>query len=190
MNLKQKFADLLLAMLAVAGIAGIVYLFSVGILDKLNSVNSELTKASIGAVVAVFVAAVTIVLGKAWELKTKIKQEIREKKIPVYEKQLEAIFATLFSDKLKSGEGTGDDLLKAFIGFSEKIVIWGDSEVISSWEQFRRSFSESASLEKQMAALEDFILALRKDVGNSNKSLKRGDILRAFLNDVDKAKIG
>lgn len=162
-----------------------LYFFLAAVLDKLNSINSDLIKTIVGASVATIGAALTIVLGKAWELKTKIRQDIRDKKIPIYENQLETFFKVFFSEKIGEEKLAEQDLIKAFAKFSEKIMIWGSSEVISAWEAFRTGSSEPQNLERSILAFEAFILALRKDIGNSNKHLSKGDILKIFINDLD-----
>src|SRR3990167_3821002 len=76
-----------------------LFYFIAGLIDKLNSLNSELSKAMITGGVTIFAAIVTLVIGKIWEQKMKIQQDVREKKIPVYEKQIETFFEVMFHQK-------------------------------------------------------------------------------------------
>ena len=39
---------------------------------------------------------------------------------------------------------------------------------------------------QMMFAFEDLLFAIRKDLGHSNAGLGRGDLLRGFVNDIDK----
>ncbi len=79
-------------------------------------------------------------------------------------------------------------LPKAFLDFTEKLIIWGDSAVIKAWEEFRihswKDNDQATALEG-FVKFERFIKALRKDLGNDNKNLKDGDLLRLFINDFD-----
>ena len=83
------FVSLVVVTLLFAGL----YWLSILIIDKLNSVNSDLGKAIVTAAATGFFAVLALVIGKAWEQRTKIQQDMREKKIPVYEKQIETFFA-------------------------------------------------------------------------------------------------
>jgi hypothetical protein len=185
MNIKEHAANVFIGILALALCAAVMYFFLAAILDKLASINSDLMKALIGAGFAAIVTAMTIVLGKIWELKIKIKQDIRDKKIPIYENQLETFFKLFFSEKLGKEKVADRDLVAAFVKFSEKIMIWGSSEVIAAWEEFRSASAEPLDAARSLLAFEAFILALRKDIGNSNKSLKKGDLLKLFINGLN-----
>jgi hypothetical protein len=94
----------LVVSLAIVALLGLgVYYFIAAVIDKLNAVNSDLGKAIVTGAVTVAAAIVTLVVGKVWEQRVKIQQEVREKKIPVYEKQIETFFAVMFAQKTGTG---------------------------------------------------------------------------------------
>ncbi|MDU2353332.1 MAG: hypothetical protein E7D92_01810, partial [Anaerococcus sp.] len=63
---------------------------------------------------------------------------------------------------------------------------WGSDEVVRKWIEIRTSSlnSDSNSI-NNLFVLEDIIFLIRKDLGQKNKGLKRGDILSFFINDID-----
>jgi hypothetical protein len=175
-----------IGIVALCAILLALYFFLAALLDKLNEINSDLIKTLVGATIAAVGAAITIVLGKAWELKTKIKQEIREKKIPIYEEQLHTIFKVLFDDKIGRTKLSEKELLEKFAEFSEKLVIWGSPTTIRAWNEFREFNWEGATPENALQAFGKFMIALRKDLGNSNAGVAPTDLLRLFINDIPK----
>src|SRR5690606_51151 len=85
---------------------------------------------------AVVAATVTLVIGKIWEQKIKLKQEVYAKKVPVYETQVSTLFEIVFAGK-KGEELDQDKVVQMFADFTEKLMIWGGPEVIRCWQQFR-----------------------------------------------------
>jgi len=174
----------LLVSLGVVALLGVgLYFFFASLLDKLNSVNSDLSKTIIAGVLTAVGAVVTLVIGKIWEQNTRNKQEVREKKIPVYEKQIATFFAAMFAEKMGNPPTTPQDLQKAFMEFTEKLIIWGSPQVISAWSAFRlHDWSNSTTVEG-FRKLEDFIRAVRADLGASNVGLPPGELVKLFVND-------
>jgi len=186
MNFEDAVKKLGLGLTVVAIITLLaVYLFQ-GIVGALASLNSDIAKAIIVASIAATGTTVTAVLGKIYQQKLTIQQEIRDKKIPLYEEQLGLFFRVFFADKIQRKAATEQELIETFAKFSEKLIIWGGPDVIRAWSNLRLKFinGEPGSIQ-QILALEDFMFALRKDIGNDNAILDRGDLLRLFVNDLD-----
>ena len=189
MNLKQQIGSVLIGLGTVAALGFGFYWLVAALIDKLNSIDSDVSKALISAVVAIVGATLTIVVGKLLEQRIKIKQDVRLKKVPVYEEQMKVIFDVLFASKRGKKAMNEAQLVKAFSNFTEKLIIWGDSAVIKAWEEFRTHKWEDGNNQVARAGFvkfEAFVKALRKDLGNDNKNLKDGDLLRLFINDFEK----
>lgn len=183
MNSKPQYS--LVIALAVVGLLGLgVYYFLVAVIDKLNAVNSDLGKAVVAGAVAVAAAIVTQVVGKVWEQRVKIQQEVREKKVPVYEKQIETFFAVMFAQKAGGTPPSQEDLQKAFMAFTEKLIIWGGPGVIRAWSAFRHHDWGNTAPAEGMLRLEEFLREIRTDLGNSNTGLPQGELMRLFINDL------
>ncbi len=172
------------ALVVLAILAGGLYFFVAAVLDKLNSLNSDLGKAIVAGAVTLFAAVVTLVGGKIWEQRVKIQQDVREKRLPVYEKQIETFFSVLFAEKIGNEKPSEQDIQKAFLAFTEKLIVWGSPEVIQAWSAFRLNDWTSSTPEAGFLKVEAFIRAIRKDLGNSNAGLPAGDLMRLFINDM------
>jgi hypothetical protein len=185
MNDKQQPVNIFVSLLIV-GLLGLgLYWLITSLIDKLNSVDSDLGKALVTGGVTVSVAVVSLVIGKLWEQQVKIKQDIREKKIPVYEKQIETFFSIIFAEKNGQRKLTEDEIGKAFQEFTEKLIIWGSEEVIQAWLAFRFCDWQNNDSIEGVLKIETLLQAIRKDLGNSNSKLKVGDITKLFVNDFN-----
>lgn len=185
MDTKPQYG-LVVSLIIVALLGVGLYFFISAILDKLNALNSDLGKAIIAGAVTVAAAIVTLVVGKVWEQKVKIQQEIREKKIPVYEKQIETFFAVMFAEKITGQATSQEDIQKAFLIFTEKLIIWGSPDVIRAWSSFRLHDVKNSKPTEHLLKLEMFIRAIRTDLGSSNATLPTGELMRLFVNDFPK----
>ena len=185
MNDKQQPVSIFISLLVV-GLLGLgVYWLITALFDKLNSVDSDLGKALVTGGATVSIAVVSLVFGKLWEQKVKIQQDIREKKIPVYEKQIAIFFSILFAGKYGEQKPTENELGKAFQDFTEKLIIWGGAEVIQAWLAFRLHDWQNSKTVEGFLKVEALLKAIRKDLGNSNSNLAVGDITKLFINDFN-----
>jgi hypothetical protein len=77
------------------------------------------------------------------------------------------------------------EMLEFFASFTQKFMVWGADEVVREWSAFRLKSVKADDPFGVLFAYEDLIRAIRRDLGHSNKGLKRGDILTLFVNDID-----
>jgi hypothetical protein len=164
-----------------------VYLFVSALLDKLNAVQSDIAKtiilASIPASATVLVAVITLVAGKILEQHLKIRDDIRTRKVPIYEKHVGTFFKILFEQKLFGRDPDQKQMAAAFAAFSEHAIIWGSVGVIRAWIRFKSLDHASTPPQKQLDVLEDLFVSIRKDVGSETRRLQKGELFRLFVND-------
>lgn len=185
MNDKQQPVSIFVSLLVV-GLLGLgIYWLTSALFDKLGSIDSDLGKAIVTGGVTVSIAVISLVIGKLWEQKVKIQQDIREKKIPVYEKQIATFFSVLFAEKHGEKKLTENELGKAFQDFTEKLIIWGSPEVIQTWLAFKLHDWQNSDSTEGFLKVEALLKAIRKDLGNSNSNLAVGDMMKLFVNDFN-----
>ncbi len=74
-------------------------------------------------------------------------------------------------------------MITNIVDFNVKLMLWGSDDVVKTWQKFKDGLSkDSSKIGEQSIALEAVILAIRKDLGHKNKSLKKGNLLHLFLN--------
>jgi uncharacterized protein YneF (UPF0154 family) len=176
---------------------GVILLFAIGggifiairsTFRVLDSLKSDITVAIIAAGATTLVSILTIVLGKVYESRERIQNQHRERKIPIYEELLQFLFRTINGAKI--GNAPSEKETMEFIhSFNQKMMVWGADGVVSAWVRWLREISNTESMKKApfaaLALYEDLIFAIRRDLGHKNKALKRGDLLRFFVNDID-----
>ncbi len=78
--------------------------------------------------------------------------------------------------------------MKISITFQKKLTLWGSNKVIKKWLEFRSKTLEHEMDHKEtLLMLEEIIFEIRKDMGQSKRGLKKGDILKFFINDVNES---
>lgn len=145
-----------------------------------------------GLDVSVITALVTAIAGftgllySQWHSKTRdIAEGHRENKIKVYN-----IYFDIVQFYLDLAENPSSDNPKTLGEQKEKIkelnrgmIVWSSPKVIKSWTAFRIQATNNPKSKELLFCVDDLLQAIRKDLGNSNFGLKRGDVIRFYLSD-------
>lgn len=179
-RIKTSLLSLLaLAILAglISGIAWIVYAF----FQYLSSVPKELGAALIAAAATVFVATITVMIGRYYERQKELDALYREKKTEIYDEFLKEFF-TLFWDAEETGtEDTEKNLVPFLREFTRKLMLWSGPEVIEAFVAWKDHLAKGTPDAGSIFLTEAFLLAIRKDLRHSNKGLRKGFFARLFL---------
>ncbi len=124
-----------------------------------------------------------------WHSKTRdIAESHRSSKIEVY---------SLFFDiveKFQEGEVEDEDLIedqlpdwlkKDYQKLNRGLLLWASPKVIRSWLKFRTITTSGGDV---LMAMDEMYKAIRNDLGNSNRGLKAGDLIRVGLKDPNELK--
>lgn len=182
----KKAFQIILALLLLAGLVYIAYIGFGKVWSIFKSIDPTLAAGIVAASATVLVSVVTIVLSKRQEQKLEIENQLREKKVPVYEKIIEFIFLITFADKLGKKQPTDKEMIRFFADTTRELVIWGSHDMVKAFGDFRdsmMSMSEKKDPAHVLASVEDLLFAVRKDLGHGSYK-KRGDILRLYINDL------
>lgn len=158
------------------------------LIDFLKSLQKEVAATIIAAMTTVIVSVISVTLGKYYERKMSIEQDQRKKKIEIYEKLIEFIFRVVNSSKTKN-EVSEKEMIKFFVEWNQAVVIWGSNNVIRKWTSFRlqliKASENPGKQNENLFELEKLLIAIRKDLGYYG-TFKKGELLSAFINDIDK----
>jgi hypothetical protein len=172
--------------LLVVGVLGLFAWWGVArMADFLRSLQSDIAVAIVAAGIAGVVSVVSLAVSKAYETRTAVLQDLRAKKTPLYEGIVGTMFNVVFAGKVKRQEMTPEDIEKWFAETTEKLSIWGSDDLIIAFGRFKKGISEMTDPIHGLVVFEDLLLAIRKDLGHSGRKLKRGEILRLFVTDID-----
>lgn len=150
------------------------------------NLNTDLAVAIIAGSVTVIVSIVSLIISKYYERRDKIQQEIRQKKIPVYEELIAFLTTMLFAEKMDETKPTEVEIIKFFANFTNKIIVWGSDEVLKAYQTMRFHSLQGKNPLDVLFLYEKLLLEIRKDLGHKNKDLERGSMLSLFINDIDK----
>lgn len=183
-RLQQLFAFVLFALLLVA--AFFVVRTAV---RTFQSLQKEVAAALVTGLAAVVVALVSTFVGRRLERRHALEVAQQQRRIPVYEEFVQGLLQTMGATvpPSKRKPMTEEQVVTVMGAFTEKVLVWGSEEVIRAWGRWKKLAATEDPVQQRLGldALEDFFLALRKDLGLSNKNLQRGDVLRLWINDWD-----
>jgi len=158
-----------------------VYIFSVNL-------DPNVVAGLIGAFALILTSVVSVILQKNREQQINIQIEHRNKFGPIYEDFIKnVLIRLLLADNLGKKPLSHDELVVLMAEFTKNIMVWGSNDVLKAYNKFRKTAQLGTDVKTYdtVLAIEELILAMRKDVGHSNKELNKGDILRLFVNDLD-----
>ena len=151
----------------------------------LSSTNSELLKVALTVTLDALSSVLLLAIGKHLERKAAVLQEIRVRKIPVYEELIGLFFTILFNGRNGNPSLTSDQLALKFAEITPKLLVWGSDEVVLAWGNFRTNLAGADGTEagpERVLELEDVFWSIRRDLGHSGKTLSKGSLLRLFTN--------
>lgn len=163
-----------------------IWYLALGLWNLFSDLQKEVAAAFIAAAATVIVSVVSVTLGKYYERKRLIEQELRGKKIPMYEQFVDFIFKLMMSEKLTGKQMLEKEMLNFFNSFTQKLMVWGSDEVVRQWSSYRLLLAKGEPPMDSMFELEKLLLAIRRDAGHKNNNIARGDLLGLFINDIDK----
>lgn len=151
------------------------------------SLEKDVARAVVGAAGAIFVSVLTAVLSQRSNKMREIAEAHRPSKVKTYE-----MFMAFLVDRLKGAKkgevfdanSLDDKFLDQWFAFKQGLIVWASPTVIAEYLSMER-MSDPSMLMRTDALLR----AMRQDLGNSNKGLARGDVMRLFLKPEDHGKV-
>jgi len=145
----------------------------------------------IGVGITALVGVISSIIIKWLERRNLILQQLREKKISIYERFLEFLFNVIYRNKgINMLKEDNERLRKEIIDFYKNnlhnLLLWSESAVIKSYsELFQSTKTAIEKPEELIRKFEQFIKAIRKDLGYKNLNLKEGELLKTFIIDIE-----
>lgn len=126
---------------------------------------------------AIGVIAVAVVQ-RRWEKKQELERSRREQMSPIYERLVGI---------LRESPGK-EETSEFFKDLTTKMLLYGPAPIIKEWIEFRlrgMSTADDPTNPTSLLNYEKLLLLVRKDLGHDDSKLKRGDLLRIYVNDFD-----
>ena len=119
-----------------------------------------------------------------------VREDHREKKIEVYSRFFDMIFAILgktINDESSEGYLDSSEFKLEMMEFKKDMLVYGSPKVIKAFNSFQHN-SSGASPQQTLDSIGRMFLAIRKDIGLSNTRLKAGDIHSLYVTDYEEAR--
>lgn len=175
MSQPRNAASILLAMLFLGGlVTGAFYFFR-----WLFSAIGAGEEPYVAIVVAVLVVVVVLVAGIRRAGRSKETDPFRfEKKAAAYQRLIDVWAAAISDNEFLRSENERLALETAL----REVTLWGSSEVIRHLRQLSQKTSPIDIHDTQVrAALENVLRAMRRDLGQNNLVLQKGDLLNLLV---------
>jgi hypothetical protein len=145
-----------------------------------EAIGAAVIAASATVLVSVFATLAT----KHLERRQEIEREQRERKLEVYKQFMDYQFAVMQQVRSEMNEAEQSEFDRAFrVSFAKNLVSWGSEDIIKKYGDWVKWDDPEASVD--ILGLEKILLAMREDLGYTNKELEDGDLLKTFLKGVD-----
>lgn len=143
------------------------------------------------AIIAGLVALVTLLFTFLKERSRAFREVHREKKIEIYSQFYDLLFA--FMENAKSDNPAGEDdalVQQSFMKIARGIMFYGSPKVVTSFANFKSSSgTDEFDLRVSMVNIGKILLAMREDIGLSNRGLDEITIHQIYIRD-DVRKMG
>lgn len=187
---KFLFAVFILALIGYVGIRIINF-----ILNAIKTVIIDYPTISV-ALITGLLAFISLVVGKFLENRYTIKNKIREERQKVYTDFLDWLIDNILLAKINGNDNIVEEIKEQ----QELITIYASDKVLKAWAKFKdismHTVMNNTELSKEEKTkifineeapyIEKLILAIREELGYKNKDIKTYDILRLYVNDIDK----
>jgi hypothetical protein len=186
-NRVRNASKQILALAVVAALGWGAYELVVRVAHWFALLRSELATAVVAASAAALVSLLSVSATKFFERRDTFEREARIKKIPGYEKIISFIFAIVQRGKPGVPAMPVEEMIRRNTDLTENVIVWGSDTVLRAFGEFRVAslqLGKDQGMPQLLITLEDLMLAIRKDLGYQNAKIKRGDVLRLFLNDL------
>lgn len=177
-------AFLFLIAALVAALAILWQVFLIALLILRNAGSSDASGLVLAALAGTF-SVVALIIGKQLDRRSQERIALRNEKSPLY-KDVMGLFYGVLTEKILTGGDPDTAALTAKIAkLTEDLTIWGSDEVLKEFGDWKKAAFEDENPTVGLLRMEKLFYTIRKDLGHKNKSLKAGDILRMFVNNLD-----
>ncbi len=166
-NSKNLYLILGFALVGGLGYGG--YTLIVTVWAQFISLDKQLSVGLLTAFTTVFVATLTVMLGRYLERKKEVESHFRTTKIQMYDEFLAEFFKFLGDEK-----DVDVDLVPFLREWQRKMIVWGGAPVLVTYIKWNQHLKKGEPDARVIFLMDEFFRAMRKDIGLSNSGLEKG----------------
>lgn len=183
MNRIKKWLGVLFAMGILGGSLWFFYRIIALSYHALVSLDPNVAVAIVVGSATVLASTFAVVLTRYYQSKRERNLAHRDRKIELYDEFLKKLFSIFLGD---TGEETRpEDLVPFLRDIQRKLVLWSGPGTIKAYAEWHKVLTTSPPRAGHMIKMIDFFLALREDLGHSNKGIEREHMVRFLLRNSD-----
>lgn len=179
----KKILNLILGFLLLIALVAFAIFAVNWLVDAFAKLNPALQTGIITAIGVIGVAIITYLANKSLETRRAVEVAIRPKKLELYQDFFTFFMRVLGKDGVVK-KPSQKESIDFFIKSNPELLTFASAKVIKKWGKLRLSMGDGDM--QNMFLLEDLLKDMRKDLGHSSCGHQKGDILRLFVNDIDK----
>jgi len=151
--------------------------------EFLAKLDRTVTVAVIAGSVTITTSTLTVVLGRYFEAKRDREAAHRQRKIELYDEFLGKLFSIFLGGDEKKQKEEAEDLVPFLREVQRKLVLWSGPNALKAYAQWHDVMiaQRNEPRAKSMIHMVDFFLALRSDLGHSNRGVKRDHLISFML---------
>lgn len=193
-NIKE-IIQLIIGLIIIAFIGYVIILISIYFIKGIKILFDNYTAIAV-ALVTGTMAFLSSIIAKVIEKKQIINNQIRSERQEIYTQFLDWLINSLLYGNIKNNDSLVDDIRK----YQKLMTIYGSDKVFKAWKEYkdvtihtvlnRKDISRDEKMniyvKNEAIYLEKLLLAIRRDLGYKNTSIKQFDILKLYIDDIDK----
>jgi hypothetical protein len=145
----------------------------------IENASPDILVAIIAASATIFASILALLVSRYYQTKREQLIAHRERKVELYDKFLHRIFE-LFSTENKNKIDTS--ALSPFLREMQiNLILWAGPSVLKSYYDWHKVLTTKPPRAIQMIKMLDFFLAIRQDLGHSNRRIQRKHLARLLL---------
>jgi len=145
----------------------------------IENLNSDAILAIIAGSATIFASVLALVISRYYQTRREQQIAHRDRKVALYDKFLHKLFE-LFSAEKKHKIDTVT--LTPFLREMQiNLILWASPNVIKSYYDWHKVLTTKPPRAIQMIEMLDFFLAIREDLGHSNRRIQRKHFARLLL---------
>lgn len=148
-----------------------------------SSLNPNVVMAIIAGSATIVASTLAVVLTRYYQSKKDREVAHRDRKIELYDALITRLFSIFVGgDKKEIDQETFVPFLREI---HRKLILWSGPKVITAYAEWHKVLITTPPRAVQMVKMIDFFLALREDLGHSNKGIQHDHIVRFILQNSD-----
>jgi len=169
----------------------IIYVVAKSVIFGVLDLDKEIAGPLIAGVLTVVASVGAVLIAQGRSKRREIDESHRPKKVELYSNFLDIIVYHLAETKgmdLESSDSPGggtESVVVKMMKLKQGLLIWGSPRVLRAYLDFENDLDKLDPL-TSVLAVDKVLREMRRDLGNSNRGLRRGDLWSLFLVSKDR----